>query len=84
VCSFAEAAAVSHARRQSLAAWNGSLTAGGFDWVREPVLNRYTRLAVAMNPAHGILRAKGYDISGGLLPEPVTTISEITLRQEAA
>ena len=84
VCSFAEAAAVSHARRQSLAAWNGSLTARGFDWVREPVLNRYTRLAAAMNAAHGILRAKGYDISGGLLPEPVTTISEITLRQEAA
>ena len=37
------------------------MSASGFDWVREPVLNPYTRLAVAMSPARGILRAVGYD-----------------------
>jgi hypothetical protein len=77
VCSFAEAAALSHTRREALAAWGGSLTAGAFDWVRQPVLNPYTRLAVVMNPASGVLRAVGYDVNGGELPEPVTQISEI-------
>ena len=60
------------------------MTAGAFDWVREPVLNPYTRLAVAMNPARGLLRAVGYDIAGGLLPEPVTQISELDLLPRAA
>jgi hypothetical protein len=52
--------------------------------VREPVLNPYTRLAVAMNPARGVLRAVGYDIVGGFLPEPVTRISELDLLPRAA
>jgi hypothetical protein len=77
VCSFAEAAGVSRARRESLAAWNGVLAAGAFDWVCQPVLNPYTRLAVAMNPASGLLRAVGYDNTGGELPEAVTQVSEI-------
>jgi hypothetical protein len=85
VCSFAEAADVSRARREALAAWNGSLAAaGGFDWVRPPVLNPYTRLAVAMNPATGVLRAVGYDKDGGELPEPVTQIRELALLPQAA
>jgi hypothetical protein len=77
VCSFQEAADVSRARRESLAAWNGALAGGPFDWVRQPVLNPYTRLAVAINPASGVLRAVGYDLNGGQLPEPVTQIAEI-------
>ena len=77
VCSFQEAADVSRARRESLAAWNGALAGGPFDWVRQPVLNPYTRLAVAINPASGVLRAVGYDLDGGQLPEPVTQVAEI-------
>jgi len=84
VSSFAEAAGFSRARRESLAAWNGSLSASEFDWVREPVLNPYTRLAVAMNPARGILRAVGYDLTGDVLPAPVTEICELELLAEAA
>ena len=83
-CSFAEAARLSRARRDALALWGGAATSGAFDWVREPVLNPYTRLAVAMNPARGLLRAVGYDIAGGLLPEPVTQISELDLLPRAA
>jgi hypothetical protein len=37
-----------------------------------------------MNPARGILRAIGYDMNGGQLPEPVTAISELDLLPHAA
>lgn len=84
VSSFADAAGYSRARRQALAGWSGSLSASHFDWVREPVLNPYTRLAVAMSPACGILRAVGYDVTGADLPEPVTQISELELLPQAA
>jgi hypothetical protein len=84
VCSFQEAADVSRARRESLAAWNGASAAATFDWVRQPVLNPYTRLAVAINPAGGVLRAVGYDLNGGQLPEPVTQVVEIALQGQAA
>jgi hypothetical protein len=80
VSSFADAAGFSRARLESLAGWNGSLSANGFDWVREPVLNPYTRLAVAMCPAGGVLRAAGYDMTGDLLPVPVTQICELELQ----
>ncbi|HXD13900.1 MAG TPA: hypothetical protein VNU65_06955 [Xanthobacteraceae bacterium] len=85
VSSFAEAAGYSRARREALAGWRGSLAAAGFDWVREPVLNPYTRLAVAMSPACGVLRAAGYDIAGAaLLPQPVTQVCEIEIVPQAA
>ena len=64
--------------------WGGLVAGGGFDWVREPVLNPYTRLAVAINPARGVLRAVGYDMTGGLLPEPVTQVRELDLLPCAA
>jgi hypothetical protein len=75
--SFADAASYSRARRESLKGWDGAFAAPGFDWVREPVLNPYTRLAVAMCPAAGTLRAIGYDRTPAPLPEPVTRICEI-------
>jgi hypothetical protein len=75
--SFADAASYSRARRDSLRGWEGAPSARGFDWVREPVLNPYTRLAVAMCPAAGILRVVGYDRDQDLLPKPVTQIREI-------
>ena len=84
VSSFAEAAGYSRARREALAGWSGSLTAKHFDWVREPVLNPYTRLAVAMSPACGILRAAGYDVVDAGLPQPVTELCEIEVVPQAA
>jgi hypothetical protein len=84
VSSFADAAGYSRARRDALADWSGSLSVSRFDWVREPVLNPYTRLAVAMSPACGILRAIGYDVTDGLLPEPVTQLRELKLLPQAA
>jgi len=84
VSSFAEATGFSRARRESLAAWNGLLSASEFDWLQEPVLNPYTRLAVSMSPARGILRAVGYGLTGDVLPAPVTEICELELLAEAA
>ena len=85
VSSFDDAAGFSRARRDALAAWNGLLSDDGFDWVREPVLNPYTRLAVAMSPSRGILRVVGYDVTDdGILPEPVTQTREVELIPEAA
>jgi len=82
--SFEDATSYSRARREALAAWNGIVTAGSFDWVREPVLNPYTRLAVAMSPARGILRVAGYDVTSAPLPEAVTEICEIGTMMAAA
>jgi hypothetical protein len=75
--SLADAAGYSRARRDSLKGWDGAPSALAFDWVREPVLNPYTRLAIAMCPASGLLRVVGYDHNGALLPEPVTRLCEI-------
>lgn len=83
-CSLAEAANQSRARCAALAGWSGSLSDRSFDWLREPVLNRYTRLAVAMSPARGILRAAGYDLAGAALPEPATQLCEIETMLQAA
>jgi hypothetical protein len=84
ISSFADAAAYSRARREALSSWSGSLAAPGFDWVCPPVLNPYTRLAVAMCPAAGILRVVGYDVTGAELPEPVTQMCEIAARDASA
>ncbi len=76
--SFADAAGYSRARRDTLKNWDGALSAPSFDWLREPVLNPYTRLAVAMCPALGLLRLVGYDREGeALLPVPVTRLCEV-------
>jgi hypothetical protein len=76
--SFDDAANYSRARRESLNGWTGTCAGPDFAWVREPVLNPYTRLAVAMCPARGVLRAIGYEASDGLVPQPVTAMREIT------
>ena len=77
--SFADAANYSRARCESLVGWSGTCAAPGFAWVREPVLNPYTRLAVAMCPARGVLRAIGYEANDGLLPQPATAICEVVV-----
>ena len=84
VSSFTDAAGYSQARRDALAEWSGPLSAKSFDWLRQPVLNPYTRLAVAMSPTDGILRAVGYDIADAELPEPVTQIRELELLSQDA
>ena len=72
-CSYEQAAENSRLRRAALAGWSGSFADDGFAWVTPPVLNRYTRLAVSMCPALGVLRVVGYEASvRGALPAPVT------------
>jgi hypothetical protein len=84
ISSFAEAAGYSRARREALASWRGPFTDGRFDWVREPVLNPYTRLAVAMSSGRGILRVTGYDLTGAALPQPVTRMCEVEAAPQPA
>jgi hypothetical protein len=82
--SFDDAAGYSRARREALANFAGSVSDNTFEWVRQPVLNPYTRLAVAMCAKSGILRAAGYDLTGAELPEPVTAVSEVSAFARAA
>jgi hypothetical protein len=54
--------------------WEGRFANEGFGWVAPPILNLYTRLAVEMCPAQGVLRAAGYESTPGAeLPTAVTT-----------
>jgi hypothetical protein len=76
-CSPAEAAARSRDRQDALAGWRGLLSHRGFDWLKPPVLNPYTRLAVTMSPARAILRVAGYELTTAGLPEQVTQVCEI-------
>jgi hypothetical protein len=82
--SMQEATDYNRARRETLSTWDGPISAPNFDWVREPVLNPYTRLAVAMCPASGILRVVGYDKTEPPLPaERVTRVREVGPRAGA-
>jgi hypothetical protein len=75
--SPAEAAARCRDRYDALAGWRGLLSHDGFEWVKPPVLNPYTRLAVTMSPARAILRVAGYEMIAGVLPERVTLVCEL-------
>jgi hypothetical protein len=59
--TFAEAAERSAARHGALAGWTGEFERDSFSWVAAPVHNPYTRLAVEMCPARGLVRAVGYE-----------------------
>jgi hypothetical protein len=63
--SFAEAAQQSRARREGLAGWRGSFAHDSFGWVAPPVLNAYTRMAVEMCAARGLVRVAGYELRAG-------------------
>ena len=79
-CSFEEAAQFSRARREGLALWRGSFARDSFGWVAPPVLNPYTRIAVEMNPARGLIRAVGYERHGDEeLARPVTEPGEFSV-----
>lgn len=83
--TFEEAAANSRTRREMLAGWKGCLAHDSFGWVVPPVLNPFTRVAVEMCPATGVLRAIGYEVpSGRELPEPATLPCELTAPLAAA
>jgi hypothetical protein len=84
-CSFEEAAQFSRARREGLALWRGSFARDSFAWVAPPVLNPYTRIAVEMNPARGIIRAVGYELHDGEeFARPVTQVREFSAEAVAA
>jgi hypothetical protein len=77
-CTFEQAAQKSRARREGLEQWRGSFALDSFGWIAPPVLNPYTRLAVEMCPARGILRAIGYEQDAtDDLPKPATQPCEV-------
>lgn len=83
--SYAEAAANSRRRCEALAGWEGSFARESFAWIAPPILNRYTRLAVEMCPAEGVLRVIGYEVPrGAALAEPATLPCELTSPRVAA
>lgn len=75
--TYDETAANSRTRREHFEQWTGQF-ANGFEWVAPPILNPYTRLAVEMCPAKGVLRAVGYEaIAGAELPCAVTSMCDL-------
>jgi len=76
--TYEETAANSRTRREHFENWTGQFSSDSFDWVAPPILNPYTRLAVEMCPAKGILRAVGYEaIRGSELPQAVTLTCDL-------
>jgi hypothetical protein len=77
-CTTDEAAENSRLRRAALHEWEGAVSHTEFDWVVPPVLNPFTRLAVAMCPGQGVLRVTGFELLRGAdLPTPVTQACEV-------
>jgi len=67
----------SRLRREALGGWTAPF-GNGFDWVRPPVLNPFTRIAVEMCAREGVLRVAGYEKSPqNEFPAPVTRTREI-------
>ncbi len=76
---YDEAAANSRLRREALAAWENSFASAGFAWVKPPVLNPFTRIAVEMCPANGTLRVAGYENEpGSEMAQRVTQPCEVS------
>jgi hypothetical protein len=48
---------------QRVAQMNAAL-AGAGSWLEQPIINRYTRLVAAINPAHGRLTVQGWEKDG--------------------
>jgi len=80
-CGYEEAAANSRGRREALAAWPGLISRDRFSWVAPPVRNPFTRMAVEMCAARGVLRVVGYErpAEGGLAVA-VTAVTEVCAR----
>jgi hypothetical protein len=83
--TFEEAADFSRARREGLASWRGSFARESFGWVAPPVLNPYTRMAIEICPARGVLRVVGYEREAQEeLAAPATLPRELTVERIAA
>jgi hypothetical protein len=83
--TYARAAANSRGRADALAGWNGTFARNSFAWVVPPVLNGYTRMAVEMCPARGVLRAVGYETPrGAAVAEPATLPCELIAEPRVA
>jgi len=83
-CSFEQATEKSRARRHGLASWQGSFARDSFNWIAQPVLNPYTRMAVEMCAARGVLRVVGFERQGGELPSPATLPCEVNAERMPA
>jgi hypothetical protein len=81
--SFEEASEMNVARHRQIV--DCASVSENFDWVVPPVLNLYTRLAVAASPAEGRLTVQGFESPAeGGLPRPVTAIRELREDHAAA
>ena len=79
-CKYAEAAGNSLARCEAIETWRGSFMNERFSWVVPPVLTPYTRLAVEMCAAQGVLRVIGFESESTKTPaQAVTAPREIAL-----
>lgn len=84
-CRYEEAGENSRCRREAMEAFAGSLAREPFGWLAEPVNNRFTRLAVEMCPARGVLRAMGLErMHDDMVATPVTGIRELVAPAVAA
>lgn len=84
-CRYEEAGENSRARRETIDRFAGSLERQPFGWLVEPVNNRFTRLAVEMCPARGVLRVMGLErMSDGNFATPVTEVRELVSPSMAA
>ena len=84
-CRYEEAGENSRRRRETMENFSGSLLNEPFGWLSEPVNNRFTRLAVEMCPARGILRVMGMErMAEEMSATPVTEIREIMSSAMAA
>ncbi|MFN3348186.1 hypothetical protein [Pseudorhodoplanes sp.] len=77
-CRFEDAGENSRCRREAIQNFAGSLMREPFGWLAEPVNNRFTRLAVEMCPARGLLRVMGLErTDDSLCAKPVTAMREL-------
>jgi hypothetical protein len=84
-CRYEEAGENSRCRRETMERFAGSLMQEPFGWLAEPVNNRFTRLAVEMCPARGLLRVMGLERTADqTFATPVTEIREIVAPAMAA
>jgi len=77
-CSSADAAENSRARCAAVSGWSGTFARDSFAWIKPPVLNPFTRVAVEMCPAEGRLRVCGFEKIDAELPQPVTRAEEFS------
>lgn len=77
-CRYEEAGENSRCRRETIEQFSGSLSRESFGWLVEPVNNRFTRLAVEMCPARGVLRVMGLErMADDPCASPVTSVKAV-------